>query len=178
MDIYEDIAKRTQGDIYMGVVGPVRTGKSTFIKKFMELLVLPNITAGSMRERAQDELPQSAAGRTIMTTEPKFIPNEAVEISVSENAKMNVRMIDCVGYLVEGALGDSEDGKMRMVKTPWSDDEMPFGRAAEIGTQKVIKEHSSIGLVVTTDGSFSEIPRSGYVDAEERVINEDRKSVV
>lgn len=175
MDIYEDIAKRTQGDIYMGVVGPVRTGKSTFIKKFMELLVLPNITAGSMRERAQDELPQSAAGRTIMTTEPKFIPNEAVEISVSENAKMNVRMIDCVGYLVEGALGDSEDGKMRMVKTPWSDDEMPFGRAAEIGTQKVIKEHSSIGLVVTTDGSFSEIPRSGYVNAEERVINELRE---
>ena len=175
MDIYEDIAKRTQGDIYMGVVGPVRTGKSTFIKKFMELLVLPNITAGSMRERAQDELPQSAAGRTIMTTEPKFIPNEAVEISVSENAKMNVRMIDCVGYLVEGALGDSEDGKMRMVKTPWSDDEMPFGRAAEIGTQKEIKEQSSIGLVVTTDGSFSEIPRSGYVDAEERVINELRE---
>ena len=174
MNIYQDIAQRTQGDIYIGVVGPVRTGKSTFIKKFMELLVLPNIVGDPQRVRAQDELPQSAAGRTIMTTEPKFIPNEAVEIELSDKAKMNVRMIDCVGYIVDGALGDTEEGKTRMVKTPWFDEEIPFGRAAEIGTQKVINEHSTIGLVVTTDGSVTEIDRNGYIAAEERVINELR----
>ncbi|MBQ7718738.1 MAG: stage IV sporulation protein A [Clostridia bacterium] len=174
MNIYQDIAQRTQGDIYIGVVGPVRTGKSTFIKKFMELLVLPHITGEPQKMRAQDELPQSAAGRTIMTTEPKFIPNEAVEIELSDNAKMNVRMIDCVGYIVDGALGDTEDGKMRMVKTPWFEEEIPFGKAAEIGTQKVINEHSTIGLVVTTDGTVTEIERSGYIAAEERVIDELR----
>ena len=171
-NIYNDIATRTGGDIYIGVVGPVRTGKSTFIKKFMELLVLPNITKEHSRMRAQDELPQSAAGRTIMTTEPKFIPNEAVEIMLSGNAKMNVRMIDCVGYIVDGAMGDTEDGRVRMVNTPWSDAEMPFGKAAEIGTQKVIREHSTIGLVITTDGSITDIDREGYINAEERVINE------
>ncbi len=170
--IYKDIAERTQGDIYIGVVGPVRTGKSTFVKKFMDLLVLPNISGDHQRERAQDELPQSAAGRTIMTTEPKFIPNEAVSISVGENANMNVRMIDCVGYIVDGALGSTEDGKPRMVKTPWFEEEIPFGRAAEIGTQKVIREHSTIGLVITTDGSITEIARENYIEAEERVINE------
>jgi len=172
VNIYQDIAQRTQGDIYIGVVGPVRTGKSTFVKKFMDLLVLPNISDEHKKERAQDELPQSAAGRTIMTTEPKFIPNEAVEIKVGENAAMNVRMIDCVGYIVDGALGSTEDGRPRMVKTPWFEEEIPFGRAAEVGTQKVIKEHSTIGLVVTTDGSISDISREGYIDAEERVIKE------
>ena len=171
-NIYSDIGARCGGDIYIGVVGPVRTGKSTFIKKFMELLVLPNITKEHSRIRAQDELPQSAAGRTIMTTEPKFIPNEAVEIMLSDNAKMNVRMIDCVGYIVDGAMGDTEDGQVRMVHTPWSDTEMPFGKAAEIGTEKVIREHSTIGLVITTDGSVTDIEREGYVEAEERVIRE------
>ncbi len=175
MNIYEDIAKRCGGDIYIGVVGPVRTGKSTFIKKFMEKLVLPNISDEFGRMRAVDEMPQSAAGRTIMTTEPKFIPNEAVEIQLSGNAKMNVRMIDCVGYIVSGALGDMEDGRHRMVKTPWSDEEMPFAKAAEIGTGKVIKEHSTIGLVVTTDGSVTDISREGYIEAEERVIKELRE---
>ncbi len=172
MHIYEDIAKRTDGDIYIGVVGPVRTGKSTFIKKFMDLLVLPNIEGEYRRERAQDELPQSAAGRTIMTTEPKFIPNEAVEIRLGGGANLKVRMIDCVGYLVDGALGSTEDGEMRMVKTPWFSEEIPFDRAAEIGTQKVIREHSTIGLVITTDGTITEIPRESYVPAEERVISE------
>ncbi|MBE7064145.1 MAG: stage IV sporulation protein A [Clostridia bacterium] len=172
MHIYEDIANRTDGDIYIGVVGPVRTGKSTFIKKFMDLLVLPNIEGDHRRERAQDELPQSAAGRTIMTTEPKFIPNEAVEIRLDGGATMKVRMIDCVGYLVGGALGSTEDGEMRMVKTPWFSEEIPFDRAAEIGTQKVIREHSTIGLVITTDGTITEIERDNYLPAEERVIAE------
>ncbi len=172
MHIYEDIAKRTDGDIYIGVVGPVRTGKSTFIKKFMDLLVLPNIEGEQRRERAQDELPQSAAGRTIMTTEPKFIPNEAVEIRLDGGAAMKVRMIDCVGYMVAGALGSTEDGELRMVKTPWFSEEIPFDRAAEIGTQKVIREHSTIGLVITTDGTITEIDRENYVPAEERVITE------
>ncbi len=172
MHIYEDIAKRTDGDIYIGVVGPVRTGKSTFIKKFMDLLVIPNMEGDYKRERAQDELPQSAAGRTIMTTEPKFIPNEAVEIHLTDAANLKVRMIDCVGYLVDGALGSTEDGEIRMVKTPWSPEEIPFDRAAEIGTQKVIREHSTIGLVITTDGSITEISRESYVPAEERVIAE------
>jgi len=171
-NIYRDISTRTNGDIYIGVVGPVRTGKSTFIKKFMDLVVLPAIENAPSRERARDELPQSAGGRTVMTTEPKFIPNEAVEITLSQNATMNVRMIDCVGYMVNGALGATEDGQPRMVRTPWSASEIPFDRAAEIGTEKVIREHSTIGIVVTTDGSITDIPREGYLPAEERVINE------
>lgn len=172
MHIYEDIAKRTDGDIYIGVVGPVRTGKSTFIKKFMDLMVLPNIEGEYRQERARDELPQSAAGRTIMTTEPKFIPNEAVEVRLGDGANMRVRMIDSVGYMVDGALGGTEDGETRMVKTPWYPDEIPFDRAAEIGTEKVIREHSTIGLVITTDGTITEIPRESYIEAEERVIKE------
>lgn len=171
-NIYADIAKRSDGAIMIGVVGPVRTGKSTFIKRFMDLLVIPNIENVYSRDRARDELPQSGAGRMIMTTEPKFIPNEAVEISLSENAKMNVRMIDCVGYIVNSAMGHIEDNSPRMVKTPWSDKEIPFSEAAEIGTKKVICEHSTIGLVVTTDGSITDIAREDYVEAEDRVINE------
>jgi len=159
-----------------GVVGPVRTGKSTFIKRFMDLLVIPNIENGYSRERATDELPQSAAGKTIMTTEPKFVPNEAVEIQLDAAATFKVRMIDCVGYLVPGATGHFEgengDKKPRMVSTPWSEDKMPFAEAAEMGTKKVINDHSTIGIVVTTDGSIAEIPREDYIDAEERVIRE------
>ncbi|MDR3313300.1 MAG: stage IV sporulation protein A [Oscillospiraceae bacterium] len=170
--IYNDIAQRTQGDIYIGVVGPVRTGKSTFIKQFMDTLVLPNIPLAAKRERAQDELPQSASGRTIMTTEPKFIPEEAVEVSLQGNARLKVRMIDCVGYIVPSALGYIEDDQPRMVQTPWYEEEIPFNMAAEIGTRKVISEHSTIGLVITTDGSISEIPREEYAEAEERVIQE------
>ncbi len=171
-NIYSDIAERSGGDVYIGVVGPVRTGKSTFIKKFMDLLVIPNIPNAYKRERAKDELPQSSGGRTIMTTEPKFIPNEAVEINLSDNASFNVRMIDCVGYIVESALGHIEDDMPRMVKTPWSEEEIPFAEAAEIGTKKVICEHSTIGVVVTTDGSITDIPRSSYIEAENRSINE------
>jgi len=171
-NIYQDIAERTQGDIYIGVVGPVRTGKSTFIKKFMDLLVIPNIENSYRKERAKDELPQSAGGRTIMTTEPKFIPNEAVEITVGDNATFKVRMIDCVGYIVNGALGHIENNTPRMVHTPWFEEEIPFYQAAEIGTKKVITEHSTIGLLVTTDGSITEIPREDYVEAEARVVNE------
>lgn len=171
-NVYRDIAERTQGDVYIGVVGPVRTGKSTFIKKFMELLVLPNIENEYKRERALDELPQSAGGRTIMTTEPKFIPNEAVEISLGDSAAFNVRMIDCVGYIVNGALGHIENDMPRMVQSPWSDEPIPFERAAEIGTEKVISEHSTVGIVVTTDGSITEISREDYIPAEERVISE------
>lgn len=169
--IYQDIAQRTQGDIYIGVVGPVRTGKSTFIKQFMDLKVLPNIDNAFKKERAKDELPQSASGRTIMTTEPKFVPNEAVSINI-DNAECSVRLIDCVGYMVKGALGVIEDGEMRMVQTPWDVNPIPFNTAAEIGTQKVIHEHSTIGLVITTDGSITDIPREEYIDAEERVIKE------
>lgn len=171
-NVYQDIAERTQGDVYIGVVGPVRTGKSTFIKKFMELLVLPNIENDYKRNRAQDELPQSAGGRTIMTTEPKFIPNEAVQISLDDKASFNVRMIDCVGYIVNGAMGHIEDEMPRMVVSPWSDEPIPFEEAAEIGTHKVISEHSTIGIVVTTDGSITEIDRGDYITAEERVIEE------
>ena len=171
-NIYSDIAARTGGDIYIGVVGPVRTGKSTFIKRFMDVLVLPKIDDGYKLERAVDELPQSAQGRTIMTTEPKFIPNEAVALTLDGNAKMRVRLVDCVGFVVPSALGYFENGEPRMVKTPWSESEMPFDRAAEIGTKKVMYEHSTIGLVVTTDGSISDIPRSEYAAAEAAVIQE------
>ena len=175
-DIYQQIAKRTNGDIYIGVVGPVRTGKSTFIKRFMDLLVIPNIENAFEKDRALDELPQSAAGKTIMTTEPKFIPNEAVEITVGESINLNVRMVDCVGYLVKNALGYMENDAPRMVQTPWYDHKIPFGDAAELGTKKVISEHSTIGVVVVTDGSITEIPREDYLEAEERVINEMKKT--
>ncbi|MCD7775167.1 MAG: stage IV sporulation protein A [Clostridiales bacterium] len=170
--IYDDIRKRTQGDIYIGVVGPVRTGKSTFIKRFMETIVLPNIDGDFVKERAVDELPQSAAGRTIMTTEPKFVPEQAVKVELHDKVNFRVRMVDCVGYIVPSSLGYIEGESPRMVKTPWFPDEIPFNMAAEIGTQKVISEHSTIGLVVTTDGSISDIPRYEYEEAEERVINE------
>lgn len=172
LNIYQDIAQRTDGDIYIGVVGPVRTGKSTFIKRFMDTLVLPNITSDYRRERANDELPQSAAGRTIMTTEPKFIPEEAVEVRLDGNSVFRVRMIDCVGYIVPSSLGYIENDQPRMVMTPWYDEPVLFDMAAEIGTRKVINEHSTIGLVVTTDGSISDIPREEYEEAEERVITE------
>ena len=171
-NIYKDIAERTNGDIYIGVVGPVRTGKSTFIKKFMDNLVIPNIDDEYLKERANDELPQSAGGRTIMTTEPKFIPEEAVNINVENNANFNVRLIDCVGYIVPSAIGYIEDDNPRMVMTPWYQDPIPFNMAAEIGTNKVITEHSTIGLVITTDGSISDIDREEYIEAEERVIKE------
>ena len=170
--IYKDIAERTGGDIYVGVVGPVRSGKSTFIKRFMEAVVLPNIGEGYSKERARDELPQSAAGKTVMTTEPKFIPEEAVPIVLDNNAKMNVRMIDCVGYLVPEAMGAVENGQPRMVRTPWREEPMPFAEAAEMGTHKVITEHSTIGMLITTDGSIGEIPRQSYLDAEERIVRE------
>ena len=159
-NIYRDIANRTQGDIYIGVVGPVRTGKSTFIKKFMDMVVIPRMDNDFKRSRAMDELPQSAAGRTIMTTEPKFIPNEAVEISIGDSAQFKVRMIDCVGYIVDGARGYIEDEMPRMVMSPWSDEPIPFAEAAETGTRKVIAEHSTVGIVITTDGSITDIPRS------------------
>lgn len=171
-DIYSDISKRTGGDIYIGVVGPVRTGKSTFIKKFMETLVIPNIDNENVKQRANDELPQSSAGKTIMTTEPKFIPEEAVELKLDNSSKFKVRMIDCVGYIVPSSEGYFEDEAPRMVMTPWSEEEIPFNLAAEIGTKKVIEEHSTIGLVVTTDGSITQIPRNEYAEAEKRVIDE------
>lgn len=171
-NIYQQIAERTQGDIYIGIVGPVRTGKSTFIKRFMDLLVIPNIENTYQKERAIDELPQSASGRTIMTTEPKFIPNEAVEVVVDENVQLKVRMIDCVGYMVRGAMGHMENNTPRMVSTPWYEYQIPFEEAAEIGTKKVINEHSTIGVVITTDGSISDIAREDYIDAEKRVVSE------
>ena len=169
--VYETIANRTGGDIYIGVVGPVRTGKSTFIKRFMETLVLP-FAAKNERAVMTDELPQSAAGKTVMTTEPKFVPAKAARISVTKNAEAAVRLVDCVGFAVEGANGFEEDGAPRLVKTPWQETPMPFERAAELGTEKVIKEHSTIGVLVTTDGSIADIPRSGYIAAEERAVNE------
>lgn len=172
-DIFSDIAERTGGDIYLGVVGPVRTGKSTFIKRFMELLVLPNISNVFEKERAKDELPQSGTGRRITTTEPKFIPSEAVEVVLKDTIKMNVRLVDCVGYAVEGALGyDDEEDEPRMLNTPWNEEAIPFQEAAEIGTRKVITDHSTLGIVVTTDGSISDIPRDNYLEAELRVVSE------
>ena len=170
--IYKDIAERTGGDIYVGVVGPVRSGKSTFIKRFMESVVLPNMGEGYSRERARDELPQSAAGKTVMTTEPKFIPEEAVSVVLENNAQMRVRMIDCVGYLIPEAMGAIENGQPRMVRTPWREEPMPFLEAAEMGTHKVITDHSTIGMLITTDGSIGEIPRHAYVEAEERIVRE------
>ena len=171
-NIYSDISQRTNGDIYIGVVGPVRTGKSTFIKKFMDAVVIPNMESNYRRDRAIDEMPQSAAGRTIMTTEPKFIPEQAVTVKVDDSATFSVRMIDCVGYIVPSALGYIEDDMPRMVMTPWYQEPIPFNMAAELGTKKVITEHSTIGLVITTDGSISDIPREEYEEAEERVVNE------
>lgn len=172
VDIFNDISKRTNGDIYLGIVGAVRTGKSTFIKKFMELVVLPNIEEESERARALDELPQSAAGKTIMTTEPKFVPNQAVSVHVDEGLDVNIRLVDCVGYAVEGAKGFEDENGPRMIHTPWYEDPIPFHDAAEIGTRKVIQEHSTIGVIVTADGTFGEIERSNYVEAEVRVVEE------
>ena len=170
--IYKDIAERTGGDIYIGVVGPVRTGKSTFIKRFMQSLVLPNIDDQYSKERAKDEMPQSAAGKTVMTTEPKFVPDEAVTVKFEDNISMRVKMIDCVGYIVSEALGTLENGQERMVNTPWQEEPMPFVQAAEYGTEKVIKDHSTIGVLVTTDGTVGEISRESYIPAEERVVAE------
>ncbi|MEC5422457.1 stage IV sporulation protein A [Virgibacillus sp. C22-A2] len=172
VDIFKDISKRTNGDIYLGVVGAVRTGKSTFIKKFMELVVLPNIEDESERVRAHDELPQSAAGKTIMTTEPKFVPNQAVSVNVEDGLNVNIRLVDCVGYAVDSAKGFEDENGPRMIHTPWYEDPIPFHDAAEIGTRKVIQEHSTIGVVVTTDGSFGEIPRGDYIDSEAKVVEE------
>lgn len=169
-DLYRDIQQRTGGEIYIGVLGPVRTGKSTFIKRFMEEMVLPYMEDEHARERAQDELPQSAGGKTITTTEPKFIPNEAARIVLNEDIPVSVRLIDCVGYMVEGAAGHMEENEERMVKTPWSETEIPFTQAAEIGTDKVMNDHSTIGLVITTDASFGELPRNAYQEPEERTI--------
>ena len=171
-NIYKDISQRTGGDIYIGVVGPVRTGKSTFAKRFMDTLVIPNISDEYKKERARDELPQSSGGRTIMTTEPKFIPEQAAEISLADNVNLRVRLIDCVGYIVDDALGYMEEEIPRMVKTPWFDTEVPFDKAAEFGTRKVIEDHSTIGLVITTDGTVTDISREEYVDAERRVVAE------
>lgn len=171
-ELYEDISRRTGGTIYIGVVGPVRTGKSTFIKRFMETLVLPHIDNVYRRERAKDELPQSGSGRTIMTAEPKFVPEDAAEIALDGGGSCQVRLVDCVGYLVNGALGHMEDDTPRMVSTPWSDEPIPMAQAAELGTRKVITDHSTIGLVITTDGTITDIPREDYVEAEERVIGE------
>ncbi len=170
--VYEDIKTRTNGDIYVGVVGPVRVGKSTFISEFMKKLVIPNIENKNVQQRAVDELPQSADGKTIMTTQPRFVPSEAVKISVADKINLKVRMIDCVGYLVSGAMGVTENDKPRLVKTPWSEEELPFEVAAELGTKKVIEEHSTFGIVMTTDGSVTDIERANYISAEERVIAE------
>lgn len=174
-DLYNDIKNRCGGEIYLGVVGPVRTGKSTFIKRFMDLMVLPYMTDEHARTRAQDELPQSSGGKTITTTEPKFIPKEAAGVTLGGGVDVKVRLIDCVGYMVEGAAGHMEEDEERMVKTPWSDVEIPFTQAAETGTRKVISDHSTIGIVVTTDGSFGEIPRENYIEAEERTVGELRR---
>lgn len=169
-NLYKDIQVRTGGEIYLGVVGPVRTGKSTFIKHFMDLMVLPFMEDEHSRTRAQDELPQSSGGKTITTTEPKFIPKEAAEVTLGDDIRVKMRMIDCVGYMVNGAVGHMEENQERMVKTPWFDYEIPFTQAAELGTDKVIRDHSTIGLVITTDGSFGELPRENYLEAEEKTI--------
>ena len=173
-DLYADMKARTNGEVYIGVVGPVRTGKSTFIKRFMNLMVLPNIEEEPVKVRARDELPMSSAGKTVTTTEPKFIPQEAVNVKINDAVDMKVRMIDCVGFMIPGAVGHEENGEERMVKTPWFDYEIPFTKAAEIGTRKVIHDHSTIGMVVTTDGSFGELPRDAYIEAEQRTIQEIR----
>ena len=170
--IYSDIARRTDGNIYLGIVGPVRSGKSTFITRLMNTLVIPNIADDFQRERANDELPQSSAGKTIMTTEPKFVPEKAVTITLEDGVKMNVRLIDCVGYIIPSAIGYIENEAPRMVMTPWFEEEIPFNMAAEVGTRKVINEHSTIGIVVTTDGSITDIPRAEYQEAEERIVTE------
>lgn len=172
IDIFKDIAERTGGDIYLGVVGPVRTGKSTFIKRFMELVVIPNITTEAEKARAKDELPQSATGKTIMTTEPKFVPNTAVTVKIEEGLEVSIRMVDCVGYTVSSALGYTDENGPRMVHTPWYEEPIPFEEAAEIGTRKVIQEHSTLGIVVTTDGTIGDIPRNEYIQAEEQIIQE------
>ena len=174
-EIYEDIKKRTNGDIYIGVVGPVRSGKSMFISRFMQNLVIPNIQNEQQKERAIDELPQSAEGKTIMTTQPKFVPENAVNVHV-DDVDLSVRLVDCVGYLVSGAMGHEEGDKPRLVKTPWAEKEIPFEEAAEIGTEKVITEHSTIGIAITTDGSISDIPRASYVEAEQKVVDELKKT--
>ena len=170
--LYKDIEARTNGEIYIGVVGPVRTGKSTFIKRFMDVLVLPHMEDEHGKERTRDELPQSASGRTIMTTEPKFVPKEAAQIKLADDVEVKVRLIDCVGYMVEGASGHVEGSEERMVKTPWFDYEIPFTKAAGIGTRKVIHDHATIGIVVTTDGSIGEIEREQYHEAESQTIRE------
>ena len=171
IEIIKSITERTGGDLYLGVVGAVRTGKSTFIKKFIENMVVPNIEDEYEKKRCLDEIPQSAQGKMIMTTEPKFVPSKAAKVNV-DDFSCNVRLVDCVGYVIDGAKGYEDESGPRMVKTPWYDDEIPFIEAAEIGTEKVIRDHSSIGIVVTTDGSFGEIPRNNYVDAEARIVNE------
>ena len=170
--IYKDIQQRTNGAVYLGVVGPVRTGKSTFIKRFMDVLVLPDVKEPHIRRQITDELPQSGNGKTIMTTEPKFIPMTPAEITLEDDSKLKLRLIDCVGYMTEGALGHMEDNEQRMVKTPWSTVEIPFAEAATIGTRKVIEDHSTLGIVVTTDGSFGDIPRENYIVPEEQTISE------
>ncbi|NLD19346.1 MAG: stage IV sporulation protein A [Clostridiales bacterium] len=175
INIYENIGKRTGGDIYIGVVGPVRAGKSTFIKRFMDLMVIPNVSNQYEKQRILDEMPQSGTGKTITTTEPKFIPAEAAELELGQNMSLKVRLVDCVGYLIPGAMGHMEDGEARMVATPWSESKIPFEEAAEIGTEKVIKEHSTVGIVVTTDGTIETMERSSYEGAEERVINQLRE---
>ena len=170
--VYRDMKARTNGEIYIGVVGPVRTGKSTFIKRFMDLLVLPNMTDAHARERTKDELPQSASGTTIMTTEPKFVPKEAASVKLSDDVEVKIRLIDCVGFMVEGASGHIENDVERQVKTPWFEYEIPFTKAAAIGTQKVIHDHATIGFVVTTDGSVTDLPRENYIEAEEKTVKE------
>lgn len=174
-DLYKDIQTRTGGEIYIGVIGPVRTGKSTLIKRMMDLLVLPNLPDNPEKRRIMDELPQSGSGRTITTTEPKFLPKEAFELQLSEDTQLKVRLIDCVGYMVDGAAGHMEDEQPRMVKTPWSEEKIPFVKAAEIGTRKVMQEHSTIGIVVTCDGTFSDLPRENYIEAETRTVAEMKK---
>lgn len=176
-NVYNDIEKRTKGEIYIGVVGPVRTGKSTFIKNFMDVAVMPNIKDENEVKRAMDELPQSSAGKTIMTTEPKFIPNKAVTINIGNKANINVRLIDCVGFMVDGATGHMEEDSERMVKTPWFEQSIPFSKAAEIGTEKVISEHSTIGVVITSDGSFTDLNVEDYNKALDKTVNELKKLI-